>query len=539
MKKTIYIVLIIFLSFVLRVYNLGQNPPALYGDELSFAWNAWNILHTGADEYGTPYPLHFRAFNDYKAPIPVYMLVPFLKVLGMDAFSIRLPVALIGTLTVYMTYLLGSHLISKKVGLLAALLLGISSWHLHLSRGFFESTIGLFFFLTAIYYFVSAKSLRRYLLSMIFFALTLYTYFTPRMVLIIFMPFLYWWQFKFARQRMKKEIGISLGLFAILILPLVYISLFDHGLSRIEGLTRLRTEQVTAQVDQARRSVGIQDEITLLLHNKPVYWVKAVVSDYLEHFSLNFWYLSGDSSLRYFLGGRGMFYLFELPFLLIGVVTLSKANRKILLLLIGWMLIAPIPTAISGRPFAVRSLGMLPAPFYMVSTGMWVVWKKLSEQKNWFVGSSIKFLIVLLVTLSFGYYLVRYHIEYPRYSANWWGGENKDAIDMAIREQDNYNYIFLSNFYTGIDLATAVYTQQDPLSYRSAKETPVEFVDNKLFIKIGKFYIGSLDLDEKRAPSDILPPKSLYLARPEETKSAETINAIEDGRVLFYIHRQE
>ena len=80
MQKLGYIIIgIVILSLFLRSYNLANNPPALYGDELSFAWNAWNILKTGTDEFGVKMPLQFRAFDDYKAPIPVYLLVPFIN----------------------------------------------------------------------------------------------------------------------------------------------------------------------------------------------------------------------------------------------------------------------------------------------------------------------------------------------------------------------------------------------------------------------------------------------------------------------------
>ena len=192
-------ILIVGLALILRVYNLGSNPPSVYGDEQSFAWNAWNILKTGTDEYGTPWPLQFRAFDDYKAPIPVYLLVPFLSFGGLQTFVVRLPVALFGTATVYLLYLLVKQFDlnkqrSEKIALVSALLLAISPWHLHLSRGYFESTIALFFFVSAIYFFVKAREKNNYLsYSSLFFVLTLYTYFTPRIVILLFIPFLLWW----------------------------------------------------------------------------------------------------------------------------------------------------------------------------------------------------------------------------------------------------------------------------------------------------------------------------------------------------------
>src|SRR3989344_8233914 len=92
-KYKLLLILTLVLAFLLRFWKIGEFPKTLYGDEQAFAWNAFNILKTGTDEYGTPYPLQFRSFNDYKAPIPVYLLVPVFKFFGMNSWSIRLPVS--------------------------------------------------------------------------------------------------------------------------------------------------------------------------------------------------------------------------------------------------------------------------------------------------------------------------------------------------------------------------------------------------------------------------------------------------------------
>src|SRR5688500_12188876 len=105
MKKIVLVTLLI-LAFFFRIYQIDQVPPSVYGDEQSFAYNAWSILKTGTDEFGNHLPLQFKAFGDYKAPLPVYLLVPFFHFLGMNAFSTRLPVVIFSTMTVVFMYLL-------------------------------------------------------------------------------------------------------------------------------------------------------------------------------------------------------------------------------------------------------------------------------------------------------------------------------------------------------------------------------------------------------------------------------------------------
>ena len=78
MKVKLFLFFIILFSLLIRMWKLDKYPATLYGDEQAFAWNAYNILKLGQDEYGNTFPLQFRSFDDYKAPLPVYLLVPFI-----------------------------------------------------------------------------------------------------------------------------------------------------------------------------------------------------------------------------------------------------------------------------------------------------------------------------------------------------------------------------------------------------------------------------------------------------------------------------
>ncbi|HCS79007.1 TPA: hypothetical protein DIV55_04675 [Patescibacteria group bacterium] len=534
-------ILIVGLALILRVYNLGSNPPSVYGDEQSFAWNAWNILKTGTDEYGTPWPLQFRAFDDYKAPIPVYLLVPFLSFGGLQTFVVRLPVALFGTATVYLLYLLVKQFDlnkqrSEKIALVSALLLAISPWHLHLSRGYFESTIALFFFVSAIYFFVKAREKNNYLsYSSLFFVLTLYTYFTPRIVILLFIPFLLWWGKDWVFKAKQQLVYAAVILF-VLTLPLVKISLFDKGLSRIDKLTDSRSEQIVREVERDRNGANSPLFIKTILHNRPFYWVRILVNDYIEQFSVNFLFLYGDSSLRYGIGNFGMLYLVTWPFFLIGFPVLFIRQRKIFWLLIGWMAIVPLPAAVVGRPFAVRSLALVPALVIFSAAG--IVYMTNMPRKT-ITKRIIAAVLGLGIVCSLGYYLFRYHLEYPSYAATWWGWENKAALDLAFKSEKNYDQVFLSNFYSGMDLAFAYYTADDPIKFRTAKANQITLADNRQQIQLGKFYIGSLDIDDERLRAGILPPRTLYIGRPEEADSTEIISAPDDGRILFKIYRTQ
>ena len=143
--KNKLILVILFLAFILRFYHLGQNPLSLNWDETSNAYNAYSILTTGRDEWGVTLPLAMRSFNDYKAPLNIYMIVPSIKLLGKTEAAVRLPTAVFGALTalVWMVWVrrLG---IGRWAVLASGLGLALLPWHIHYSRGTFEAVTALF-----------------------------------------------------------------------------------------------------------------------------------------------------------------------------------------------------------------------------------------------------------------------------------------------------------------------------------------------------------------------------------------------------------
>src|SRR5258706_5616060 len=100
-----WLILIIFFGAVLRFTALSQMPPALNWDEISHGYSAYSILKTGHDEWGQLLPVtNFRAYGDYPLPLNLYLTIPFEVVFGLTTTAIRLPHALLGTLTIVAVY---------------------------------------------------------------------------------------------------------------------------------------------------------------------------------------------------------------------------------------------------------------------------------------------------------------------------------------------------------------------------------------------------------------------------------------------------
>src|SRR5258708_14650395 len=128
---------IIVLAFVLRFYHLNSYP-AFNADEASIGYDAYSLLQTGKDQHGNSWPIDFQSFNDYKPGLYVYIVLPFVKLLGLNEWAVRIPNAFIGVASVYVIYLLVKELFGKEresLALVSALFLAISPWHIHFSRG--------------------------------------------------------------------------------------------------------------------------------------------------------------------------------------------------------------------------------------------------------------------------------------------------------------------------------------------------------------------------------------------------------------------
>src|SRR5450759_1582489 len=113
MKKLLFL-LILASAFILRVYSVTKVPPALSWDEVSIGYNAYSILKTGHDEHGRFLPFDaFVAYGDYKPPLAIYATVPFVALFGLGDLAVRLPAAIFGTVTVFLTYFLVSELLKR------------------------------------------------------------------------------------------------------------------------------------------------------------------------------------------------------------------------------------------------------------------------------------------------------------------------------------------------------------------------------------------------------------------------------------------
>ncbi|HSW77147.1 MAG TPA: glycosyltransferase family 39 protein [Candidatus Saccharimonadales bacterium] len=543
-KKNIYLsifILTIILSIILRFYQLGTNPISLDWDEASTGYNAYSILKTGKDEYGNKMPLTFRSFDDYKPPVYIYLTVPSVAIFGLNEFAVRLPAAVIGVVAVAAVYFFTLEILQnwdKKnrqyIALCASFFLAISPWHLQFSRAAFEGNIGICFLIIALLFFFKGLKRGWYLyLFAIFFIISLYSYHSFLLINPILLISLVGLFYK-DLWKQKIAIGLALGLILLGSVPIYSSFIHTEGTSaRFSMVTVFSDAAIQKQsADQLIKAKENHDILGQVLYNRRIIFIPVIVSGYLAHFNFDFLFLHGDSGVQHHSYNMGMLYLFDFPFILIGLVYLfKKRDRRIFALLILFLL-APLPGAIAtGAPHPVRAIAMIPA--FQIFSAIGLVTSIIFLLKNKQIGKVLIAILLFSLIYNFTYYLHSYYIETPIKYGYFWQYGNKEAIIYAKQHEKEYDHIFMSYSYDQPYIYYLFYNKIDPSWYHKNWNYSGKGTVDRFYRRIGKYEF--VNITDKQ----LIKRKSLIIGTPDEVSGKESILKKEikfpDGRIAYKI----
>ncbi|MCX6793778.1 MAG: glycosyltransferase family 39 protein [Candidatus Gottesmanbacteria bacterium] len=467
MKKTIIILsFIMLIASGLRFYKLGEVPISPDWDEAALGYNAYSILKTGRDEYGTFLPLSIRSFDDYKPPLYVYLTVPAVALFGLSVWSTRFPSAIMGVLAVLGTYFLVKELLKKnKYALLSAFLLAISPWSIQFSRIAFEANIGVTLNIWAVTAFLAGLKRRIFLpVAAVLFALGMYAYHSERIflpLLIIILVFVYRREL-FVKEHTKSLIfSVILGI--VVVAPLIPVVFNQTALLRLRGTSSFtdKTTLLARDITKLEADQRVGDRIGQLLDNRRIVFAKTVAAGYLSHFSFKWLFLTGDNQ-RHHAPDMGLLYLWELPFLLYGIYRVLKYMKgPMRAVLVGWLLIAPLAASpTTGLPHAVRTLVFLPVFGVFTAVGI-VDAIRLKRFLSYVVVAGV----VLFAVFNFAYYLDMYFIQQNPEISEYWQYGYKDAVAFTQKIKAKYQKVVVSTTLEQSYMFFLFYTKYDPSIY--------------------------------------------------------------------------
>lgn len=467
-KNKILFLSIIFIAFFLRFFMLSSFPPGLYSDEASLGYNAYSLLKTGKDEYGKLWPLTFRSFGDYKPPLSSWTMIPFIAIFGLSEFSVRLPFAIAGVLSVILIYYLCLELFPKSknkqtIALLSALFLAISPWHLNQTRSAMLVGLEVFFNALGVFLFLKGLKKRNFLiLSAVSFSLAVYAYYGSRItapLTILALVVIY-------RKKFFNNLNnIWYFLLGFVVLLPLFIAIAKDPLTilgRAKYMSIFLDKNVQGQLWEASTLDGpnFSSALTRFFHNKPFYYFKDITRRWLHHFEPSFLFAKGGSVAPFQIPNMGLFYLLDFIFLIAGIFYLIKEKSKGSLFIIFWFLLAPFVSALTFiTPASNRNFNMIFPACMIITFGITVFISKMKNKKNWIA------LIFLAYLALFIFYLYQYYYTVPHKIPDQRHFGRKQSVQEIVQLQDNYDKVILTDKGGPPYIFLLFYQQYDPRKY--------------------------------------------------------------------------
>ena len=532
MKTKIILISIVVLAFVLRFWSLGKFP-ALNADEASNSYDAYSLIQTGMDQHGNRWPITFQSFNDYKPGLYVYLDIPFVKFMGLTPLAARIPGALAGVLSVLVIFFLVKELLgNKKIALVSSFFLAISPWHIQFSRGGWEVNVATLFILTGIYLFLvflRSKKLLVLLSSVFVLVLSLYTYHAARVVVPLFgvATVLIYKKEIFLKTNTKNIlIAVSFGL--LLLVPLVRDLSAPGALSRVAGVGLFADPGPINRINEQRgEHANINSLVAKFIHNKGVNYGLEFLGNWSSHFNGEFLFMTGDSIQRNKVPETGEMYLFDILFLIFGFIAIAKTFsefKKSYLIILSWLLIAPIPSALTFQaPNALRAQNMV-IPLVVVSAIGFVYLLNVIGKFRYPIKVVAYILIVSFVAWGFARYEHIYWLhmskEYP-FSSQYGVSE---LVSYISQNQSKYKDVVVTNRYDQPYILFLFYLKYPPSDFQFKHTlTAKDEFGFSTVADFGKYHFGKIDFTSMRTEY----PNSLIIGTSEEIpKEANIVKRI-------------
>ncbi|MFN8471758.1 MAG: glycosyltransferase family 39 protein [Anaerolineae bacterium] len=379
-RYTLYALLaIVVLGAFLRFWQLGAAPPGLYRDEAYYALDAVDVLN-GA------HPIFFEA-NNGREPLFIYLAALGIAALGRTPVAIRIVAALVGTLTILATFLMGRAFFSSRVGLLTAAVCAVTVWPVNLSR--VGLRVGTFPLIAALCLWQGATAFRtrrtrHWVAAGALYGLLFYTYLVARVTpLALGVALILWLAGAVWRRPHTKPLdfpwrGVALAaLTALIVAAPLGLYLATHA-----GDLAGRGEQVSI----LNPAISHGDPVGLALRQTVA--------------TLGMFNIRGDFIPRHNVPLRPVFDpLLGLAFLGGVVLAIMRWRRAPNAFILAWTGTMLLPTILAeDAPHFLRAAGILPVVFLFPALGLDTAWAWLGARGWRYAGPGLA-AVVLIASL--------------------------------------------------------------------------------------------------------------------------------------------
>jgi hypothetical protein len=179
---------------------------------------------------------------------------------------------------------------------------------------------------------------------------------------------------------LKKSLAVKSSRFLITISILLFISsiflvatqVFSGEATARYSKLQILSESTVYQIGEQRTKSELPAIVKRLVYNRPVYFAKTVISNYLKYFSPNFLYQASGAQYQFAIPNNNLLtlpvYLLTIIGFLFLLFNLKAPSSQFIL---AWLLLSPVAASLTADPpQALRPNPMIPVLVIMASFGV-------------------------------------------------------------------------------------------------------------------------------------------------------------------------
>ena len=417
-------------SAAVRIYQFGSVPGGFNQDGAMASVDAAALADYGTDRYGMRFPVHLTAWGyGQMSALLSYLMIPFIKLFGFSPLVLRLPQLIISLIGILCLYLFIKNAFGKNIGLFVFLFAAINPWHIIQSRWALDCNLYPHFFIIGIYFLHKGINKKLYLvLSMIFFGLCMYCYgvsiYTMPIFLVLSCIYLL-----AAKKINIKDAVLSAAVYLLTAWPFIMVMMINFF-----KWDTIETPFFT--IPYFKDSVRSNDI---------VFFSDNIGKQLIENFKslINVVFLQKKDLPWNDIEGFGTIYIFSLPFVVLGIISLFKRYRKNTgTAFVVFYFVTGVFCGLLTNGINVNRVNII---FYsmIILAGFGIY-----EASKWFVFA--KWGLPAVYIAAFAMFVNVYFTTYPKEIRGYFHGDFGDALEAA-KEVDASKY-YITRYYNADDL---------------------------------------------------------------------------------------
>lgn len=459
-KFNILIIAILIFGILIRIVGITEFPQGLNQDEASAGYEAYSLLKEGIDRNGKFLPVHFISWGSGQNVLYSYLMIPFILIFGLTEFAVRIPMTIIGCLSLILTYFTLTKMKDKKFAVIGVLFLAICPWHIMKSRWGLESNLFPDLILIAVYFIIKAidnKKMYNIYIASVILGISVYSYGTAYFFLPVFLISLLIYLVRTKQITLKTAI-ISFAIVALIASPMVLFTIINTF-----DLPEINLPFMTIPRLKANR----YQEISSVFSGE---FIEKTISNFTE--SVKMIIYQNDSLPWNSMSFFGITYIFTLPFTILGIILSfsKKTEFKYKNILNIWFIVSVILLMICEPNINRCNIIMFPLIFYSI----WGI--HYCIQKS--VYTEVALLLVYLI--SFAMFLNSYFTTGAYFETNL-----KEVIEYV--DTLDVDKVYITDNITQPYIYTLFYTKYNPKDYVETVEYFYKDINFEVIKSFGKF----------------------------------------------------